>query len=265
MKNPFSKSSSQDKQQKGQQISSQLDTEQRWYCYADEANLDWRCSHEKTVSEDGTDKTSVDSYSNQPTDDMISPADETAQSSLQLIESTAETEVNPSAEVAMDSAVVTPGMVDDTNDSMHETRPAGTPAPEVPELMAANLYETPEDPVSEPVSVDTAQPAVEQPTNAQKVLDVPAGYYAVQLIAFNLAEEILAFAVSAGITDPVYVRIQSASSQLLYVLLEGIYQNRELADAGADEWFKANPRAGKPWVRSIEDLQTSMRKAAANE
>jgi len=258
MKNPFSKSPNEDKQQRGQQISSDLDTDQRWYCYADETNIDWRCGHEKTSGEGGTADTSVaTSYSSQPSDDIISQPEEPAQSS----DTQTGAELNSPDEVAVDPTPIVRWMMGDTEDpNTTETTPAQTSISEVPELAAASPLEASEEPISGTDNADQISS-----TNAQRVLDVPAGYYAVQLIAFKLQEEILAFAISRGIANPLYVRILSANEQFLYVLLEGIYQNKELADAGADKWVKANPQVDKLWVRAVEDLQSSMREAAANE
>jgi septal ring-binding cell division protein DamX len=121
--------------------------------------------------------------------------------------------------------------------------------------------ETPSPPASQaPPPPATPADNLDVAPGMREVLDKPADYYAVQLVAMHRLENILRFARQNGLEDPLYARISNNGSEW-YVLLLGIYPDRDAARNATQSWKQSgNPRV-QPWVRKLGPLQRAVRKA----
>tara|TARA_B100000315_G_scaffold260784_1_gene325201 strand:+ start:16024 stop:16575 length:552 start_codon:yes stop_codon:yes gene_type:complete len=95
---------------------------------------------------------------------------------------------------------------------------------------------------------------------ATSILQQPAGFYTVQLIALQDESKILAYARDNGLKYPLYAQIHS-QGRTLYVLLLGLYPDRLLAARAKDEWAAARHLSAKPWIRELGPLQDAIRLA----
>lgn len=114
----------------------------------------------------------------------------------------------------------------------------------------------PRPPALQPSSAGNAQ--VNQ--GAASILQQPAGFYAVQLIALESERKILNYARDNGLKYPLYAQIQS-QGRTLYVLLLGCYPNRLSAVRAKDEWSTSQQLTSKPWIRDLGSLQDAIRLA----
>lgn len=95
---------------------------------------------------------------------------------------------------------------------------------------------------------------------ATSILQQPAGFYAVQLIALQSERQILNYARDNGLKYPLYAQIQS-QGRTLYVLLLGCYPDRLSAARAKDEWGITKKLTSKPWIRDLGSLQDAIRLA----
>lgn len=89
--------------------------------------------------------------------------------------------------------------------------------------------------------------------------DLPAHFYAVQLMASSSLSSLKRFSTEKGLSNMTAAPIER-DGELLYVLLAGIYENREIANRAA-ALLPDNLRAEAPWVRALGPLQNAMRRA----
>lgn len=95
---------------------------------------------------------------------------------------------------------------------------------------------------------------------ATSILQQPAGFYAVQLIALQSERKILNYARDNGLKYPLYAQIQS-QGRTFYVLLLGCYPDRLSAARAKDEWSSTKKVTSKPWIRDLGSLQDAIRLA----
>jgi hypothetical protein len=92
-------------------------------------------------------------------------------------------------------------------------------------------------------------------------LNMPAEFYAVQLMAMPSRERLEAYIREHNLTDMSATRIARAG-ELYYVLILGVYETRELAEtASRDVPPPLDER--EPWIRSLGNLQDAMIRANA--
>ena len=139
-----------------------------------------------------------------------------------------------------------------------------TPKPPEP---FSPLDDEPATPASAPPSVpivtdEPAQPVDEPFVTGNAIMDAPEDYYTVQLIALKGEADVLAFATTNGIAEPMYTRTVS-DGESYYILLLGIYPTLAEARKAQEEWEATKALKVEPWVRRIGPLQQSARTAAA--
>ncbi len=233
MKNPFASSSADDNKQRGERIAAGSSNPNLWFCYPNDAELDWQCQHGKRAAQPeeapGNLLLAAAAQEVQPTvgADPLVPADTLASSSPQ-------TDQQP----AVDS----------------------TPPPESPLLRETGVSEDVPGP-----GADSANNPSSLAADAQRLLELPAEYFVVQLIALEDLTELLNYAASQDMKEPLIVRVSSANQQRLMVLLEGVYPDKQAAEQAAARWLLGNPGADEPWVRKLGTLQQAMREAVRDE
>ena len=98
------------------------------------------------------------------------------------------------------------------------------------------------------------------PEKTTGLLDHPANYYTVQLIALPQQPEVLEYAAANGITTPLTALINSQGMPW-HVLLLGIYPDISAAEEAAAEWTATKDLKVKPWIRPLGPLQEAIREA----
>ena len=96
-----------------------------------------------------------------------------------------------------------------------------------------------------------------RPEKAVAIIDLPADFWAVQLIALSSKEALEAFANANDIRGMSAARIATGSG-LFYVLLLGVYETRALATQASTD---LPPPFDNPWIRSLGSLQKGMLEA----
>lgn len=100
-----------------------------------------------------------------------------------------------------------------------------------------------------------------RPARPTPLLDLPGDYYALQLAIRDSQAGIEAFERAHGLTGLPQVRV-ARRGRLAYVLLAGVYRDREAA-AQARDGFPKRLGSMRPWVRRLRSLQEAMRQADA--
>jgi len=88
-------------------------------------------------------------------------------------------------------------------------------------------------------------------------LALPKTLWAVQLIALSKKEALEEFANQTQLLRLSGARIAS-KNQILYVLLLGIYETKDLAKQALASVPKKQKQNISPWIRSMGSLQTAM-------
>jgi septal ring-binding cell division protein DamX len=96
-----------------------------------------------------------------------------------------------------------------------------------------------------------------KPEKAVSLIDLPAEFWAVQLIALSSKEALEAFATANDIRGMSAARI-GAGGELFYILLLGVYETRDLATEASTD---LPPPLDNPWIRSLGSLQKGMLEA----
>ncbi|MGK0221322.1 MAG: septal ring-binding cell division protein DamX [Limisphaerales bacterium] len=96
-----------------------------------------------------------------------------------------------------------------------------------------------------------------KPEKAVSLIDLPAEFWAVQLIALSSKEALEAFATANDIRGMSAARI-GAGGELFYILLLGVYESRDLATEASTD---LPPPFDNPWIRSLGSLQKGMLEA----
>jgi len=97
-----------------------------------------------------------------------------------------------------------------------------------------------------------------KPTKETRVIDMPSSLFAVQLLAVSTKQQVEQFAEDHDLYDLTAVRI-AQNGKPLYVLLPGVYKNREDAETAVASLPEA-VRALNPWIRPLNGLQDAMRR-----
>ena len=145
-------------------------------------------------------------------------------------------------------------------------KPAPRPQP-ADKLIVASI---PKDTVlkiakTEPQPEIRSRPAIKIPDVApgeagNVILQQPGSYYAVQLIALQEESGIVSYAKLNGLAAPLYAKTISHGSEW-YVLLLGIYPDRDKAAAAKEEWQRTRTLKVNPWIRQLAALQEAIRDA----
>ena len=93
----------------------------------------------------------------------------------------------------------------------------------------------------------------------QKVSLYPDSGYAVQIAALQSIEEIKKLAERIGIESPLIAKT-TLDGASWFVLVLGLYDEVESAQAASQDLLKAYPFLNEPWVRPIESLKKSLEK-----
>lgn len=95
-----------------------------------------------------------------------------------------------------------------------------------------------------------------RPGQAQRLIDLPDEFWAVQLAAFASPEQLSEYARQHELRGMSAARI-ARNNTLFYVLLLGVYETRENAERAAATVPEA--LSVEPWIRSLGSLQRAMR------
>jgi len=98
-----------------------------------------------------------------------------------------------------------------------------------------------------------------RPAEPVRIIDLPADFYAAQLLAVSTKAQIEDFVVAKDLYNMSAARIER-EGQILYVLLLGVYESKDLA-LQAVAHMPEEVRDLKPWVRPVDGLQDSMTRA----
>ena len=96
--------------------------------------------------------------------------------------------------------------------------------------------------------------------NQTQLLAAPREHYAVQLLALKREADLLEYAKLNGISEPLHMQIASGGSNW-YVLLLGVYADKNSAEIAMADWEKTKTLKIRPWIRQLGQLQDAMRAA----
>ena len=100
-----------------------------------------------------------------------------------------------------------------------------------------------------------------QPEEPTALMDLPADFYAVQLMAMSKAETLEAYVQAMGLPGLSAARVER-DGEPFYVLLLGVYRSRADAETAIEE-LPAPLEEFNPWVRRLGSLQAAMLRAEA--
>ncbi len=89
--------------------------------------------------------------------------------------------------------------------------------------------------------------------------ELPAEFYALQLLAMSTPEELAQFTAERRLSGMASVRVER-NGDIYYVLLAGIYENSETAERAAIS-LEAELDGLEPWIRPLRTLLDAMRRA----
>jgi septal ring-binding cell division protein DamX len=101
------------------------------------------------------------------------------------------------------------------------------------------------------------KPAVATEFASNKLLSAPGSAYTVQLIAMKNLKPVLAYAKKVGIEEPLLATVLD-NDQVWHLLLLGIYDNPQSANASKDLWIGTRVLKVEPWVRKLGPLQEAI-------
>ena len=105
----------------------------------------------------------------------------------------------------------------------------------------------------------TPRDAARPPHAPVPLTEVPPDYYVVQLVAVQTKETLEDYAARKELRGMSAARVER-DGRLFYVLLLGVYPDREQASTAASS-LPAEFADLNPWVRSVDSLQQAMRRA----
>ena len=133
-----------------------------------------------------------------------------------------------------------------------------------------------EDSRSIPTKTDTEPPKTISPTSNSKsselpvyfrlayrteepapLLDLPKSFWAVQLVALSNKDALEKYANASSLVGLSGARVAS-NGKLLYVLLLGIYESKELARQAVASLPNKETMKPSPWIRSLDSLHKAM-------
>ncbi len=115
-------------------------------------------------------------------------------------------------------------------------------------------------PKESPPDAPRDQPG-ERPGGTVPLVDVPPDYYVVQLVALASKEALEEYAARKGLHGMSAARVER-DGKLFYVLLLGIFRDRQDADAAAAN-LPPELEDFDPWVRRVGSLQEAIRRGDA--
>ena len=89
------------------------------------------------------------------------------------------------------------------------------------------------------------------------LLDLPKSFWAVQLIALSNKDALEKYANASSLVGLSGARVAS-NGKLLYVLLLGIYESKELARQAVASLPNKEAMKPSPWIRSLDSLHKAM-------
>jgi DamX protein len=98
-----------------------------------------------------------------------------------------------------------------------------------------------------------------RPDRPTALTDLPADFYAVQLMAMSSKDSLEAFVAREGIRNMSAARVER-DGELFYVLLLGIYENAETARRAVAS-LPDEIGGAEPWIRPLGSLQSAMQRA----
>ncbi len=138
-------------------------------------------------------------------------------------------------------------------------RRASVPQPPVEKRDAppATPAQSPSGASSQPGDVPAHVALSYRPEKPVSLHDLPADFWAVQLIALSSKDAVEAFAKQNNIRGMSAARI-AIGDTLYYVLLLGVYETRANAERAVTD-LPPPFNVDKPWIRSLGSLQSAMR------
>lgn len=157
------------------------------------------------------------------------------------------------------------GVVDSSGDTLPPAPEAGTnlPEPRPPGLAQAMAEDAAAEQAAEPQTLPASAPRYQQlayqPAQPVSLMDMPPTFYAVQLTALSSAAELERSFAELEIQGLTAAEVERDGS-LYYVLLLGIYENFESAQAASTD-LPAPLDRFEPWIRRLGTLQSAMLRA----
>lgn len=139
------------------------------------------------------------------------------------------------------------------------SEPRIDPASSTPAIASADEPRQPNQPAARPALAEDVPLHVAlayRPGKAQRLIELPGEFWAVQLAAFGSPEQLSEYAARHQLRGMSAARI-ARNNQLFYVLLLGVYETRENAERASATVPEALNI--KPWIRSLASLQRAMR------
>lgn len=189
-----------------------------WHCYGVDKNEPWDCSQQE-------DPSKIVSITEKP---IVRASEETALQSRAEITFEREFISNQLEEMDADTATTAP-----------ETAPMPAPMP------ASMSSPSPE---KAPIAADAPNP------DKQGLFSYSDRAWAIQLIALQTEEEVKSFVADHSLDQPSSIRIRSQGSDW-FVLILGVYDDREEANQAAQSWADRYQPSSKPWVRPLGPLK----------
>jgi septal ring-binding cell division protein DamX len=94
---------------------------------------------------------------------------------------------------------------------------------------------------------------------SHKILSAPSSAYTVQLIAMKNLKPVLSYAKQVGIDEPLLATVLD-KGQVWHLLLLGIYDNPQSANASKDLWIGTRVLKVEPWIRKLAPLQEAIKR-----
>ena len=98
-----------------------------------------------------------------------------------------------------------------------------------------------------------------RPSQPTALTDLPADFYAVQIMAMSSKESLEAFVAREGISNMSAARVERDGA-LFYVLLLGIYEDADKARRAVAS-LPEEIAGAEPWIRPLGSLQSAMQRA----
>ncbi len=141
------------------------------------------------------------------------------------------------------------------------TRPQPAPVPQAP-APEAPPPEPERSPVPQPAAIDRTDDVPRhvalayRPQKPTAIMDLPADFIAAQLMALSTRDDLERFAQQKQVRGMSAARI-AVGDKLMYVLLLGIYESREIAEQAVVD-LPPPFNDHKPWLRTVGSLQKAM-------
>lgn len=198
-----------------------------WFCETAENSEDWACIQDAELA-----RSPRPSRLPQPRT-KVAPASQAAAAAANAAANTAEAEPGAPARIR---------------------RAVAPPPPPLPEVEATPAV------VPTAAATDAGVPThirlAYRPDKPTSMLDLPADFYAVQLIAMTSRERLEAYIEKNQLEGMSAARVERDGG-LYFVLILGIYQTRELAEQ-ASQTIPPPLDTTEPWIRPLGALQEAM-------